>query len=82
VFRTSSGELIGEGTQTNPSTVDIVIPNIGYNANEYITVRVRYASPYPTPPGTTKYLPFETQAILSSSGSTVYVSQVVDGINT
>jgi len=76
VFKTATQEYVASGTQTGILT-DIVIPNIGYSVDEYLTIRVRLSSP-----SYTKYLPFETQALFTSSGVTSYISQELDTIST
>ena len=67
--------VLATGTQGGTSA-NIVISNVpGLLLAETITVRVRGY-------GTIKYLPFETQAVLTRSGVSVFVSQVIDAIGT
>jgi hypothetical protein len=73
VARTSSTNIsIAGGTQGSTSA-DIILKIPAISISDNITIRVRGY-------GTNKYLPFETQAVLTRSGTTVYISQVVDAI--
>ncbi|HRH22098.1 MAG TPA: hypothetical protein PLJ58_02745, partial [bacterium] len=71
VYKTSDLSLLASGTAA-ASTVTIT--NIAYVADFGITVRVRKAS------SATKYIPFETQATVRSTGVDVFIGQTEDSI--
>lgn len=71
VYKTSDLSLLASGTAA-ASTVTIT--DIAYVADFGITVRVRKAS------SATKYIPFETQATVRSTGVDVFIGQTEDSI--
>lgn len=72
VYNVTTSTEIATGVQSGSG--DIVISNVPYNGtNETLQIRVRKAGG-----STTDYLPFETNATLTSTGATVWVSQQLD----
>lgn len=70
IYNVTSTTQITTGTaSSSPTTV-----SISANLNDTLRIRVRKAS------GGTRYVPFETNATVSSTGATVYISQIVDSI--
>jgi hypothetical protein len=65
VHQNSNGKVLAFG---NATSSDVTISGIEYLQNEPITIRVRKAG----------YLPYETGGVLTSTGSTTWVSQVED----
>jgi hypothetical protein len=68
IEKVSDGSYLSDGTAAT-STVNVTLSYIGL-----VRIRVRKSS------GSPKYQPFETQANVTSSGASVYVSQVLDSI--
>ncbi|MEK7185503.1 MAG: hypothetical protein AAB726_02675, partial [Patescibacteria group bacterium] len=71
VFKTSDSTLLGSGTASGST---VTIANVAYTADFGITIRVRKAT------AATKYIPFETQATVTSTGASVYIGQLEDTI--
>lgn len=71
VYKTSDSTLLGSGVASGST---VTITNVAYVSDFGITVRVRKASAAP------KYIPFETQATVKSTGADVFIGQVEDGI--
>jgi hypothetical protein len=73
VKNADTDEVIATGTQSG--TADIIVSSVGYSGtDETLVIRVRKGT------SGTKYKPYETQATLTESGASVYVSQVEDTI--
>lgn len=73
IYNNTTGSLITSGVAAS-STVSHTEQNL--NNGTQLKLRVRYAS------DTTKYLPFETLAIVSNLVANIYVSQIEDSIAT
>jgi len=69
----TTGVVLGSGNQSG--TGDITVSNVPYNGvDETIIIRVRQSSTC------VKYKPFETTSILDENGSTIFISQIIDGL--
>lgn len=76
VYNETTEKEIATGIQSG--SLDIVIPDIPYNGvNETLLIRVRKGGG-----GLTDYKPFETNAVLTANGATVWISQVIDDLTT
>jgi hypothetical protein len=73
IYNQSTTNLLTSGVATS-STVTFTTNSINANNNDVLLVRVRYAS------DTTKYLPFETNSIITDYLSNIWVSQTLDTI--
>lgn len=71
IYKTSDSSLLGTGTASGST---VTISNVAYVSDFGITVRVRKAS------SATKYIPFETQATVTSIGVSVFIGQLEDAI--
>jgi len=71
VYKTSDLSLLGSGTASGST---VTITDVAYVTDFGITVRVRKAS------AATKYIPFETQATVKSTGADVFIGQVEDTV--
>jgi hypothetical protein len=71
VYKTSDSSLLGSGTASGST---VTITDVAYVTDFGITVRVRKAS------AATKYIPFETQATVKSTGADVFIGQVEDTV--
>lgn len=67
----TDGTLIDSGTAA-ASTVNVSVPY--YGSDRSVTVKVRKGTAAP------KYQPFQTQATITASGASTFVSQVADTI--
>jgi hypothetical protein len=73
VYNSTSSALISSGTQSG--TGSVVVSNVEYNgSNQTILIRVRKSSATP------KYKDYQSNATLTSSGASVWVSQVPDDL--
>jgi hypothetical protein len=71
LYNNTTAQVIASGTQSG--TGNIVVTNVPYNGSaELLTIRVRKGSATPY------YKPYETNAMLTSTGATVWVAQESD----
>ena len=76
IYNLSTSTTLASGPKTTIQSTDLVLSVVASNGNN---LRVRVRKSTGTDP-TQKYVPFETQAVVTNLAATIYVSQIQDSV--